>query len=262
MTLLQCPLDMATLGTRSPGEILEAKIKEKNLTQAQAAEKIGITRQYLNGIINGKYPFTADLGLKLIEPLGTSPDFWTDAIRSYESFSETDEGRENQRARDRESLVLDFELQGVRSLVDHHIDAAIQAGHLGIEPAPHRERIQSSYVLLSFGMKGFHYGADGKPVAVATKPSLTLRRGESLSISTLEKITVPARLRGRIYGLSDSLADKFLSWSCMTILDAPYSNHLTLALTNNGPIDVKISHGDPCLMLGFEFLAQEPVRSA
>lgn len=253
---------MPALGTKSPGEILEAKIKEKNLTQAHAAEKIGITRQYLNGIINGKYPFTADLGLKLTEPLGTAPDFWSEAIRSYESFAETDEGRELQMEKDRESLVLDFELQGVRSLVDHQIDGAIQAKHLGIEPQPPRERIQSSYVVLSFGMKGYLYDADGKPVAVATKPSLTLKRGESLSIMTLEKVTIPARLRARVYGLCDSLADKFLSWSCMTILDAPFNNHLTLGLTNNGPFNVKITHGDPCLMIGFEFLAQEPVRSA
>ena len=253
---------MPTLGIRSPGEILESKIKEKNLTQAQAAEKIGITRQYLNGIINGKYPFTADLGLKLTEPLGTTPDFWSEAIRSYESFAETDEGREIQQTKDRESLVLDFELQGVRSLVDHQIDSALQARHLGIEPPVPRERIQSSYVVLSFGLRGFLYGSDGRPVSVATKPSLTLKRGESLSISTLEKVIIPSRLRGRVYGLCDSLADKFLSWSCMTILDAPFGNHLTLGLTNNGPFNVRITHGDPCLMVGFEFLAQEPVRSA
>ena len=253
---------MPALGIRSPGEILEAKIKEKNLTQAQAAEKIGITRQYLNGIINGKYPFTADLGVKLTEPLGTAPDFWSEAIRAFESFVETDEGREIQRARDRESLVLDFELQGVRSLVDHQIDSAIQARHLGIEPPPQRERIQSSYVVLSFGLRGFLYGSDGRPVSVATKPSLMLKRGDSLSIATLEKVSSPSLLRGRVYGLCDSLAEKFLSWSCMTILDAPFGNHLTLGLTNNGPFNVRITHGDPCLMVGFEFLAQEPVRSA
>lgn len=253
---------MPAHGIQSPGEILEAKIKEKNLTQAQAAEKIGISRQYLNGIINGKYPFTADLGLKLLEPLGTAPDFWSDVIRSHESFTQTDEGREVQRAKDREALVLDFELQGVRSLVDHQIDGALQAGHLRVEPALSRERIESSYLVLSFGLRGFLYGTDGVPAAVATKPSLTLKRGQSLSIATLEKLTIPHRLRGRVYGLCDSLAEKFLSWSCMTILDAPFGNHLTLGLTNIGPFDVKITHGDPCLMVGFEFLAQEPVRSA
>ncbi len=253
---------MPPLANTPPGQILETKIKERNLTQAQAAEKIGITRQYLNGIINGKYPFTADLGLKLTEPLGTPPDFWTEAIRAFDHFAGTDEGRELQHTRDRDTLVLDFELQGVRSLVDHQIHGALQARHIGIEPAPQRERVQSSYVLLSFGMKGFLYGADRQPVAVATKPSLTLRRGESLSIATLEKVTIPTRLRGRVYGLCDSLAEKFLSWSCVSVLDAPFGNHLTLGLTNMGPFDVKITHGDPCLMVGFEFLAQEPVGSA
>ncbi|MBX7207203.1 MAG: helix-turn-helix domain-containing protein [Verrucomicrobiaceae bacterium] len=253
---------MPALGTKSPGEILEAKIKDKNLTQAQAADRIGITRQYLNGIINGKYPFTADLGLKLTEPLGTTPDFWNDAIREFESFADTDAGQAQQRAKDRESLVMDFELQGVRALVDHQIDSALQARHLNIEPPLHRDRIQASYVLLGFGLKGFLYGANGQAQPVATKPSLTLRRGESLTIPTHEKINVPARLRARVYGLSDSLADKFLSWNCVSVLDAPFNNQLTLGLTNNGPFEVKICHGDPCLMVGFEFLSQEPVRSA
>lgn len=252
---------MSALGTKSPGEILENKIKDLNLTQQQAADRIGITRQYLNGIINGKYPFTADLGLKLSEPLGTAPEFWAEAIRSHDSFADTDEGRELQRAKDRESLLLDFEMQGVRSLVDHQIDSALQARHLTIEPPLHRDRIQSSYVLLSFGMKGYIYGADGRPAAVATKPSLTLKRGESLSIPTHERITVPTRLRARVYGLSDLLADKFLTWNCTTILDAPFSNHLTIGFTNSGPFDVRIMQGDPCVMVGFEFLAQEPVRS-
>ncbi len=253
---------MTTTAIRPPGEILEEKIKERSLTQAQAADRIGITRQYLNGIINGKYPFTADLGLKLTDSLNTTPEFWNEALRSYDAFLETDTGRDLRRSKDREALLLDFELQGARVLVDHQIEGALQAGYLGIEPSLHHERIQGSSVQLSVGMKGCLYRADGKAVMVATKPGLILKRGECLTVSTLEKLTLPSRIRAQVFGLSDSLAEKFLSWSGVTLYNYPFSNYLNIGITNNGPFDVKIAHGDPCLTIGFEFLNQEPASAS
>lgn len=252
---------MPEIAPKFPGLLLEEKIKERNLTQAQAAQRIGITRQYLNGIINGKYPFTADLGLKLAEPLGAPPEFWAEAVQAHDRYLATDEGRELRRAKDLEALLLDFELHGVRTLVDHHIEAALQADYLRILPPPPRERILASQMQLTFGLKGFHYDSQGRLTTLATKPSLTLRRGESLSINTHEKIIIPARLRGRVLGLSETLADQFLTWSCPTVLDHPFSNHLKLTLTNHGPLEVRIAQGEPCLMLGFEFFAQEPLAS-
>lgn len=253
---------MAITGIRPPGEILEAKIKERNLTQAQAADRIGITRQYLNGIINGKYPFTADLGLKLTDSLDTTPEFWNEALRSYDSFLETDTGRELRKSKDREALLLDLELQGARALVDHQIEGALQAGYLGIEPSLHNERILGSSVLLSVGMKGCLYRNDGRAVMVATKPGIVLKRGECLTLTTLEKLTLPPRIRAQAFGLSDALAEKFLNWSGVALYNYPFSNHLSIGLTNNGPFDVKIAHGDPCLTVGFEFLNQEPAGTS
>lgn len=252
---------MAAVVPKPPGQVLEEKIKEKNLTQQQAADRIGITRQYLNGIINGKYPFTADLSLKLKDPLGLEPDFWTEAVRSYDDFLQTDAGREAQREKDRESLLLDFELQGVRTLVDHQIEASVHGRYLEIEPF-NRERLQGTYYLASCGLKGFHFGTDGSRTPVATKPSVILRRGETLAISTLERITIPSRLRGQVLGLSDALAEKCLQLSCNPILGAGFRNSLSLLLTNIGPFEVRLSHGDPCVAVTFEYLAQEPVRSS
>jgi plasmid maintenance system antidote protein VapI/deoxycytidine triphosphate deaminase len=253
---------MSVMAFKSPGELLEEKIKGKNLNQGQAADLIGISRQYLNGVINGKYPFTADLGLKLKEPLGLSPEFWTEAVRNYEEFLQSDQGQQVKRAKDEEALLLDFELQSARTLVDHQILSALDAGYLGISPAPGRDRVMASSVVLGLDLKGSLYSsAGGVPESAATKPALALGRGETLSISTIEKIRLPSRVTGHVLGLHDSLAAQCLHLSCARTLEPGHpANHITFSLTNIGPFTVRLSYGDPCLVIAFEFLAQEPVR--
>ncbi len=250
---------MATLLPKSPGELLDELIHQKDLTQQEAADLIGISRQYLNGIVNGKYPFTAELCLKLAEPLGSSPDFWMDAMRAHEEFMGTPEGIEKRAKADRESLLLELELQGARSLVDHQIHAAIEACYLQFQPSLHRERVRSTCCLLGFGLKGHLLSASGVAAdPVSTKPGFKLKRGETVSLSTLEKISIPSRMTARVLGLSEMFAEKCLLLSCQPALDPGFSNHLTFSLTNLGPYEVKIMHGEPCLALAIEFLAQEP----
>ena len=253
---------MATVTAKSPAEWLEDLIKEKNLTQGQAADLIGISRQYLNGIINGKYPFTADLGLKLTEPLGTTPEFWNETIRAYEGYLQSDQGREAKRTKDEESLVLDLELQTGPTLVNHQIHAAMDTGFLRVEPPVTKGSLQPTALLLSLDQKGYRYATGGSaPEAVALRPWLVLRRGETLAISTREKIGLPARLRGRVLGLLDALASQCLLLSCPPVLEPGRKlNHLSFSLTNVGPFEVRLVAGDPCIAVGFEFLAQEPLE--
>ena len=252
---------MATLTAKSPAELLEDIIKQKNLTQGQAADLIGISRQYLNGIINGKYPFTADLGLKLTEPLGTTPQFWNESIRSYDGYLQSDQGREAKRTKDEEALVLDLELQTAPTLVNHQIHAAMDTGFLRVEPPVAKGTLQPTALLLSLDQKGFRYTGGGSPEEVALRPWLVLRRGETLATSTREKIGLPTRLRGRVLGLFDALASQCLLLSCAAVLEpGRMLNHLSFSLTNVGPFEVRLVAGDPCIAVGFEFLAQEPLE--
>jgi plasmid maintenance system antidote protein VapI/deoxycytidine triphosphate deaminase len=253
---------MSVMTHPSPGALLEEKIKAKNLNQGQAADLIGISRQYLNGVINGKYPFTADLGLKLKEPLGLPPEFWTEAVRNYEEFLRSDQGQRVKRAKDEEALLLDFELQSARTLVDYQILAALDAGYLGISPAPGRDRVMAASVVLSLDLKGSLYSRlGGISEPVATKPALVLKHGETVYISTLEKVRLPSRITGHVLGLHDSLEAQCLHLSCARTLEPGHSpNHVTFSLTNIGPFTVRLSYGDPCLVIAFEFLSQEPVR--
>lgn len=60
-----------------PGEIfLEEYLKPKELAQADAADKMGISRNRLNEIVKGKRGVTADTALRFAKLTGTSPEFW------------------------------------------------------------------------------------------------------------------------------------------------------------------------------------------
>lgn len=61
----------------SPGEILlEDFLKPLELTQSEAAEKMGIPLNRLNEIIRGRRAVTADTALRLAKLFKTTPMFW------------------------------------------------------------------------------------------------------------------------------------------------------------------------------------------
>ena len=60
-----------------PGEmLLEEFLKPMKLTQMTAADKMGISPNRLNELVNGKRGVTADTALRLARLLKTTPEFW------------------------------------------------------------------------------------------------------------------------------------------------------------------------------------------
>ena len=57
-----------------PGEVLRDYLGE--MTIADAATRLGITRAHLSRILNGHAGITANTSLRLSAALCTSPDFW------------------------------------------------------------------------------------------------------------------------------------------------------------------------------------------
>ena len=72
-----------------PGEILlEEFLTPLKLTQMAAAEKMEISVNRLNELINGKRGITADTALRLAKLLKTTPEFWMNlqnAVDLYEA---------------------------------------------------------------------------------------------------------------------------------------------------------------------------------
>lgn len=61
----------------TPGEMLEAEFMEPlGLSQTALAKILGITRDAMNEIINGRRAITTRTALLLAKAFGTTPDFW------------------------------------------------------------------------------------------------------------------------------------------------------------------------------------------
>ena len=68
-----------------PGEILrEDYIKERGLTVTQVAKGLGVARENLSAIVNGRAGISPELAVKLSEAFGNSTEFWVNLQKNYE----------------------------------------------------------------------------------------------------------------------------------------------------------------------------------
>ncbi len=80
--------------------LLEEFLKPLGLTQAEFAERIGVSYVRLNEIVNGRRGITPSTALRLAKALGTTPDFWLNsqlAIDLYRVSHDENELRELER---------------------------------------------------------------------------------------------------------------------------------------------------------------------
>jgi antitoxin HigA-1 len=84
-----------------PGEmLLEEFIRPLGMTQAELADRIGVSYVRLNEIVNGRRGITPSTALRLAKALGTSPQFWLNgqlALDLYRASHDAQELRELER---------------------------------------------------------------------------------------------------------------------------------------------------------------------
>ncbi len=66
-----------------PGEILEEKLEELGMSQAELAERIGRTKKTVNEIVKGKAPLLPETAIQLERVLAIPARFWTNAEANY-----------------------------------------------------------------------------------------------------------------------------------------------------------------------------------
>jgi len=60
-----------------PGEIVRFDcIEPLGLTITEAAAGLGVTRQTLNNLVNGKSGISPEMAVRLAKAFGSSPEFW------------------------------------------------------------------------------------------------------------------------------------------------------------------------------------------
>jgi addiction module HigA family antidote len=65
-----------------PGEVLRDYLGE--MTVAEAATRLGVTRAHLSRILNGRAGVSAAMSLRLSAALGTSAEFWLKMQMQYD----------------------------------------------------------------------------------------------------------------------------------------------------------------------------------
>ena len=65
-----------------PGEVLRDYLGEMSV--AEAAQRLGVTRAHLSRILNGRAGISALMSLRLSAALGTSPEFWVKMQMPYD----------------------------------------------------------------------------------------------------------------------------------------------------------------------------------
>ena len=67
-----------------PGRGLKDDVDELGLTVAEAAEALGITRQQLYNVINGRSGITPEMALRLEKGVGGTADAWLGMQAAYD----------------------------------------------------------------------------------------------------------------------------------------------------------------------------------
>lgn len=67
-----------------PGEVLKDELDARGIRQNDFAKEIDVQKSFLNEIVNGKRPVTADLAIVLEKALGISADYWMKFQSQYE----------------------------------------------------------------------------------------------------------------------------------------------------------------------------------
>lgn len=75
-----------------PGEVLREYLPE-NLAVTEAAKRLGVTRQTLSALLNGRSGVSAEMALRLEAALGTSAEMWLEMQTGYDLWQARQQGR-------------------------------------------------------------------------------------------------------------------------------------------------------------------------
>lgn len=248
----------------SVGETLEKLLRERGMNQTEASAKIGVTRQYLNAVINGKLPLTTELQWKLKPVIEKGLDYWTEIGKSYDQYLTTPEGRRHFLEAKEEDLIQQFDLHGQHVLVNYEVEAAVEAGVIGMtvsgKPAFQKDRQGATGYLLSIGDEAEVFSPNGTRRVASTWPHLDLLPGERVRLMTLECLELGGRMRAHLHGLCDPFPGIFVQFVGSTVLEPWHGVQVSMPLIHLGSEPARLVRGQPGLKVSFEYLATEAAR--
>ena len=67
-----------------PGEVLAETLEDLEITVTKAAKDLGISRQILSGILNGKRSITPEMAVRIGKYLGNGAEIWARMQTNYD----------------------------------------------------------------------------------------------------------------------------------------------------------------------------------
>jgi addiction module HigA family antidote len=69
-----------------PGAVLREYLPD-GMTVTEVAQRLGVTRQALSALLNGRAGVSADMALRLSQAFGTSAEMWVSMQASYDLWA-------------------------------------------------------------------------------------------------------------------------------------------------------------------------------
>ncbi len=160
-----------------PGEMLrEDFLSDYGLTVSRLAEAVGVSRQSINNIVNGRQPISRAMAGKLGRLTGHSSDYWLRAV--FPRAPAVSAARGKQAPAEPQTRPL-----GVGVLVNHQIVRAVRDGVIGIDPFD-EARVQMASIDLT--LDDFVLSTEGEKVDISDGQSFVLRGGRTVGVGTKE----------------------------------------------------------------------------
>lgn len=222
----------------TPGHRLRLLLAERELDQNQLAERLGVTRQTINYIVNSRQPISRDMASKLARLSGHTPGYWL----QFEF--------------DEPGAPPAAENAGASVLVDAQIRKAVRDGIIAITPFD-PDNIQPASIDLTLGEitranKVAHVlSARGHPV---------LERHELVHLRARETVRFPDDYLGRVGPMAAvSRFGIFMAHGLQ--VDPGYHGELEFCLFNASDRDFELVFGAPIISLEIMRLATAHSRA-
>ena len=223
-------------GFLDPGEHLRHEMTRLGFDQGALAQEVGVSRQTVNNIINGRQNISRAMAAKLGRLMGRSSDYWLAARFPISGAPAT--GRAAPAATEA-GRGTPAPVHGSASiLVDHQITSAVHQGIFVIDPFV-EANVRSASIDLT--LDDFVVTADGESVDISDS-DYVLRAGASVTVNTRENIEFPVDYMGRVGAMTEYARYGIIVAHGFQV-DPGFRGHLQFSLFNAGAGDFKLAAG-------------------
>jgi len=216
----------------SPGQRLRSLIDELELDQNKFADKLAVTRQTINYLVNDRQSISREMANRLARLSGHTPGYWL----------------QSEFAEDASSALP---ARGATVLVDEQIISAVASGLIGIDPFD-SSQVQAASIDLTLGEDII--AAGGNAQRLRAGQSFELLPGRTALVSTRETLRLPNNHLGRVGAITKIARFGIIAAHGLQV-DPSYQGRLMFCLFNAGVRSYRLAYGEPIISLELTRLA-------